>query len=251
MADSDSSNYVAFEAPGTVSSNLTLTLPSADGSANQALVTDGNGNLSFADNFLQVQNRSAADNNTYYLAMVDQTTGAENTLSIASDRLSFVPNPGILSANQISGDITSSNVDINGGSIDNVSIGSNSAATGTFSSVEINGGSIDGTTIGDTTPADGTFTSLTETSSIAYKENVQPIQSSLDLITQINGVTYTRKETTTQEAGFIAEDVYKTIPNLVSMKNDRPDGIYYTKMTAYLLEAIKELNTKLNEMSNG
>src|SRR3989338_5674141 len=36
FADSDSSNYVAFQAPATVSSNVTWTLPSADGSSSQA-----------------------------------------------------------------------------------------------------------------------------------------------------------------------------------------------------------------------
>ena len=40
FADSDSSNYVALQAPATVSSNVTFTLPSADGTANQALKTD-------------------------------------------------------------------------------------------------------------------------------------------------------------------------------------------------------------------
>lgn len=41
------SNYVALKAPNTLASNLTLTLPSADGSSGQALVTDGSGTLSF------------------------------------------------------------------------------------------------------------------------------------------------------------------------------------------------------------
>jgi len=47
LADSDSSNYVALQAPATVASNVTLTLPASDGDADQALVTDGSGNLSF------------------------------------------------------------------------------------------------------------------------------------------------------------------------------------------------------------
>jgi len=47
FADSDSSNYVALQAPATVSRNTTFTLPSADGSAGQALKTDGSGALGF------------------------------------------------------------------------------------------------------------------------------------------------------------------------------------------------------------
>jgi hypothetical protein len=48
FADTDSSNWVAFQAPGTVSTNVTWTLPSADGTANQVLVTNGSGALSWA-----------------------------------------------------------------------------------------------------------------------------------------------------------------------------------------------------------
>src|SRR3990167_8753861 len=41
-------NYTAFKAPASVASNVTWTLPSADGSANNAIVTDGSGTLSFS-----------------------------------------------------------------------------------------------------------------------------------------------------------------------------------------------------------
>ena len=46
--DNDSSHYVALQAPATVSSNVTFTLPAADGSANYLLKTDGSGNLGWA-----------------------------------------------------------------------------------------------------------------------------------------------------------------------------------------------------------
>jgi len=45
--DTDSSNYIGLRAPSTVTSNVTFTLPSADGTADQVLKTDGAGNLSF------------------------------------------------------------------------------------------------------------------------------------------------------------------------------------------------------------
>lgn len=48
FADSDSSNWVALQAPATVSTNVTWTLPAADGSASQALSTNGSGTLSWA-----------------------------------------------------------------------------------------------------------------------------------------------------------------------------------------------------------
>jgi hypothetical protein len=48
FADSDSSNWVAFQSPATVASNVTWTLPAADGTSNQVLATNGSGTLSWA-----------------------------------------------------------------------------------------------------------------------------------------------------------------------------------------------------------
>jgi hypothetical protein len=48
FADADSSNYVAFKAPSVVGSNVTWTLPSADGGSGQFLSTNGTGTLSWA-----------------------------------------------------------------------------------------------------------------------------------------------------------------------------------------------------------
>jgi hypothetical protein len=48
LADTDSTHYVGFKAPGTVSANKVWILPAADGTAGQALSTDGSGNLSWA-----------------------------------------------------------------------------------------------------------------------------------------------------------------------------------------------------------
>ena len=46
-ADSNGSNYVSFKGPSTISSNVSWTLPSADGNNNDALTTDGSGTLSW------------------------------------------------------------------------------------------------------------------------------------------------------------------------------------------------------------
>jgi hypothetical protein len=91
---------------------------------------------------------------------------------------------------------------------------------------------------------------LTENSSIVYKENVNPITNALDAVMQLVGVTYDRKDGSRKdEAGLIAEDVDKILPNLVTHKEDgSADGIQYTKLTAYLLEAIKTLKTEIDEL---
>jgi len=47
--DTDSSNYVGFKAPGSITTNKIWTLPSADGSVGQVLSTNGSGVLSWVD----------------------------------------------------------------------------------------------------------------------------------------------------------------------------------------------------------
>ena len=48
LADSDNSNWVALQAPATVSSNVTWTLPATDGATGQAITTDGSGTLAWS-----------------------------------------------------------------------------------------------------------------------------------------------------------------------------------------------------------
>lgn len=96
---------------------------------------------------------------------------------------------------------------------------------------------------GTSSTLSGTLTaaSIVETSSIAYKENVEPITNALEKVMQLVGVTYDRKDGSRyNEAGLIKEDVEKVLPNLVT-----DDGIHYTKLTAYLIEAVKELTKEI------
>jgi len=90
---------------------------------------------------------------------------------------------------------------------------------------------------------------ITEQSSIVYKENVNPIDDALNKVLKLVGVTYDRKDgSRINEAGLIAEEVAEVIPNIVSEKDGKPEGIQYTKLTAYLIECIKELNAKIERL---
>lgn len=98
-----------------------------------------------------------------------------------------------------------------------------------------------------------TVTSLTESSSITLKENVAPITDALSSVLQLVGVTYDRKDGSSKgEAGLIAEEVNKVIPNLVSKNEEgNPNGIHYTKLTAYLIESIKTLKQEIDQLKKG
>ena len=144
-------------------------------------------------------------------------------------------------------------------------IGNTSAGTGAFTTLTSNGATTFTRNGQGTTTTDAAHTllvtgglgvsgtiytvGLTETSSIAYKENVQPLTNALDVIMQLMGVTYDRKDNKKHEAGLIAEEVYKHAPELVSLDADgKPQGIYYTKISAYLIESIKTLQAEINEL---
>ena len=95
---------------------------------------------------------------------------------------------------------------------------------------------------------------ITETSSIAYKENVKPLEFN-DAIYNVNAVRYDFKDGSQKdEVGVIAEELYKVLPDLVTTKDGKPNAVKYTKMTMYLLEALKKQNQEiqlLKEKLNG
>ena len=95
-----------------------------------------------------------------------------------------------------------------------------------------------------------TTTQLVETSSIELKENVNPILDALNSIMQLTGVIYDRKDKTSiNEPGLIAEEVNKILPNLVTKDdNGNPYGIQYTKLVAYLIEAVKDQQHQIDEL---
>jgi hypothetical protein len=84
------SNYVALKAPNTIASNLTLTLPSADGTANQLLKTDGSGNLSFVTpsaGFSGATTTSSAVD----ITLTSASTQTQNVSMTAADKAVILP----------------------------------------------------------------------------------------------------------------------------------------------------------------
>ena len=62
MEDSDNgTNSVALKSPDTLASDVSFTLPSADGSANQVMATDGSGNLTFVSTTSSLEGASDTD----------------------------------------------------------------------------------------------------------------------------------------------------------------------------------------------
>ncbi len=71
------------------------------------------------------------------------------------------------------------------------------------------------------------------------KTDVELIPFALDKVRQIRGVTYTRKDTGERQAGVIAQEVQKVLPEVVS--GDDILGVAYGNLAGLLIEAIKEV----------
>jgi hypothetical protein len=92
-----------------------------------------------------------------------------------------------------------------------------------------------------------TATLFTETSSERYKENIITLGSSLDKILSLRGVEYNRKGSDTKEIGVIAEEVASVVPEIVNYTKDgEADSVSYGRITALLIEAMKELKSELD-----
>lgn len=106
FADSDSSNWVAFQAPATVASNVTWTLPSADGTNGQVLMTNGTGTLSFADASSATTVTTSSDNTATTRYLVFSTSaGSGKTLYVddTTSTLTYNPNTGVITGTQFTG----------------------------------------------------------------------------------------------------------------------------------------------------
>jgi hypothetical protein len=86
-----------------------------------------------------------------------------------------------------------------------------------------------------------------------FKQGIKPITSSLEKITKLQGVTFTwnQKEypqrffTDAPQIGLIAQDVESIIPEVVLTDEEGYKSITYDKLTAVLIEAIKELKQQI------
>lgn len=93
--------------------------------------------------------------------------------------------------------------------------------------------------------------SFTQTSSIRFKEAVQPLEGALDKILRLQGVRFCWKDTGEAALGLIAEDVGQVIPELVAWGADgvTAEGVDYSKLSAVLVEAAKTQDAEIRRLS--
>ena len=82
------------------------------------------------------------------------------------------------------------------------------------------------------------------------KENIRTIENGLDKVEQLRGVTYTRDEK--ESIGVIAQEVEKILPEIVLTADDEmgTKSVDYGRLTAVLIEAVKDLSAKVKELED-
>ena len=85
----------------------------------------------------------------------------------------------------------------------------------------------------------------------------------MDLIGKINGVFFDWKQSFIDEkggedgyfvrkndVGVIAQDVEKVMPEIVATRKDGVKAVKYDRLTALLIEAVKDLQDQITELKN-
>lgn len=98
-----------------------------------------------------------------------------------------------------------------------------------------------------------TSVGCTAISDLSLKENIQPLQSSLENILKLQGVSYNwidkEKYGKNQQIGLIAQNLEKIYPQaVVTDQHSGLKSVAYDHLIAPMIEAFKALNTKLTEL---
>jgi len=137
-----------------------------DGAGAGAAVVDISTNLSLAPTSGSFANLTVTSTGNFSGATISNL-GTVTTADINGGTIDGVTIGGASAGAGTFSSLTATTADINGGTVDGVTIGGASAGAGTFSSLtattaDINGGTVDGVTIGGASAAAGTFTTLAD-----------------------------------------------------------------------------------------
>ena len=93
-----------------------------------------------------------------------------------------------------------------------------------------------------------TSTDYNSSSDMMLKQDFTPIHNPLDIISQLTGFGFTWKDNKQKAYGLSAQEVEKVIPEIVKDRPDGTKGINYMNLTAFLIEAIKDLKQEITEL---
>ena len=137
---------------------------------------------------------------------------------------------------------------------DNITIGVDSGSKTITISSSGGGG---GTANGDITPTPNTVVqrdylgdayanNFISSSDERLKDNIEPIENALQLVNDMQGVRFTWKNTNTRQIGLIAQQVEEVLPEVVYGTD--PKSLNYPVLVAVLIEAVKELTERVENL---
>jgi hypothetical protein len=85
-------------------------------------------------------------------------------------------------------------------------------------------------------------------SDVRLKHNIVSMSNMLEKVLQMQGVTFNLNANNQASFGFIAQDLEKVFPLAVNTGSDGYKSVNYAAMTSVLVEAIKELNAKVEKL---
>jgi hypothetical protein len=227
FADSDSSNWVGFQAPATVTADVLWTLPATDGSNGQVLTTNASGTLSWTSKSIAIQDETASAS-THYVMFTTATSGNLATANVSTTKATYQPSTGrmTLAGAQTASNITSGTLVVTGG-------------------VGISGALYVGADIYSYASSD-----------IRLKENLSKIDNSLEKLLKISGYEYhwnkiaqeMYPERTMLDVGVIAQEVKEIVPSAVVEREDGYLAVRYDKLIPLLIEAVKALKAEIEDM---
>lgn len=183
-------------------------------------------------------------------------TSASSTAVLAEIAANDVNSTGTLSLNHRNGTamVYAAGSENTGGhiilkNVSNYTVAGLDTGRGTYKDGQLYINNQSGTTTISGSGQDGNLrcVSLTQTSSRKVKENIIPIDDSGKIL-ELNAVQFDYKnhDLGTNKRGFIAEDVEKILPNLVTPETDTtPATLDYISMIPYLQDVIKKQEARI------
>ena len=114
-----------------------------------------------------------------------------------------------------------------------------------------NGLSLSGTTFSMSGAYTGNFTAtgdITAYSDESLKKDVKTIEGALDKTKELRGVEFTRIADDSRSIGVIAQELENVLPELVLTDDEGIKSVNYAQITGLLIEAVKELSAKVDEL---
>ena len=141
----------------------------------------------------------------------------------------------------------------------NVEVGVASDGTDEWGSIGLKKTNITGQTSQETILIDGgsgninISGTLTQSSDKRLKKDIRTIENALEKTTKMRGVSYTWKTDLTNQdpqIGVVAQELEEIYPEFVQTDDNGMKSVNYAQMTAVLIEAVKELNTEVQELKS-